>query len=259
MAATAETATTRSDLGGLRRPDRGRAAGRRQPEVDAVRHRDRRVRGRDGLRHRAGRHRGAARGGRPRPVRLPDHRGRRPTWRAPAPAGTPPVRLGRCRRRGSRPLADVVAGLQAAIEHFTPPGQRRRPAHPGVHAVPRRPGLPGPGADRGADGRARRPADLRPRRHRPGVRAAAAGLLVHVNPHNPLGRVFTVEEQLALADVVDGRRGPGVLRRDPRAAGVSRAPCTGPTRPCPPPPPGTRSPRRRRPRRGTCPASRRPS
>jgi cystathionine beta-lyase len=37
------------------------------------------------------------------------------------------------------------------------------------------------------------------------ARAFAAGgtLLVHVNPHNPLGRVFTVEEQLALADVVE--------------------------------------------------------
>jgi cystathionine beta-lyase len=32
---------------------------------------------------------------------------------------------------------------------------------------------------------------------------AGAGLLVHVNPHNPLGRVFTAEEQLALADVVE--------------------------------------------------------
>jgi cystathionine beta-lyase len=30
-----------------------------------------------------------------------------------------------------------------------------------------------------------------------------AGLVVHVNPHNPLGRVFSAEEQLALADVVD--------------------------------------------------------
>jgi cystathionine beta-lyase len=36
-------------------------------------------------------------------------------------------------------------------------------------------------------------------------RAFAAGgrLLVHVNPHNPLGRVFTAEEQLAVADVVE--------------------------------------------------------
>jgi cystathionine beta-lyase len=30
-----------------------------------------------------------------------------------------------------------------------------------------------------------------------------ARLLVHVNPHNPLGRVFSAEEQLALADVVE--------------------------------------------------------
>jgi cystathionine beta-lyase len=33
--------------------------------------------------------------------------------------------------------------------------------------------------------------------------ADGARLLVHVNPHNPLGRVFTAEEQLALADVVE--------------------------------------------------------
>jgi cystathionine beta-lyase len=38
-----------------------------------------------------------------------------------------------------------------------------------------------------------------------GIAAAlgrGAGLVVHVNPHNPLGRVFDVDEQLALADVV---------------------------------------------------------
>ena len=38
-----------------------------------------------------------------------------------------------------------------------------------------------------------------------GIAAAfdrGAGLFVHVNPHNPLGRVFDVEEQLALAEVV---------------------------------------------------------
>jgi cysteine-S-conjugate beta-lyase len=33
--------------------------------------------------------------------------------------------------------------------------------------------------------------------------AAGGRLLVHVNPHNPLGRVFPAEEQLALAEVVD--------------------------------------------------------
>ena len=34
-------------------------------------------------------------------------------------------------------------------------------------------------------------------------RRAPARLVVHVNPHNPLGRVFTAEEQLALAEVVE--------------------------------------------------------
>jgi cystathionine beta-lyase len=32
---------------------------------------------------------------------------------------------------------------------------------------------------------------------------AGARLFVHVNPHNPTGRVFTVDEQLALAEVVE--------------------------------------------------------
>ena len=54
---------------------------------------------------------------------------------------------------------------------------------------------------------------------------AGAGLVVHVNPHNPLGRVFTVEEQLALAGVVD-RHGAGSspTRSTPRSC--IRAPCT---------------------------------
>src|ERR687898_718473 len=39
--------------------------------------------------------------------------------------------------------------------------------------------------------------------HRTGRHRGGARLLVHVNPHNPLGRVFTAEEQLALADVVE--------------------------------------------------------
>ena len=56
--------------------------------------------------------------------------------RACAGLATPAATAGRCRRRGSAPLADVVAGLQAAIEHFTPPGTPGRPPHPGLHAVP---------------------------------------------------------------------------------------------------------------------------
>ena len=100
------------------------------------------------------------------------------------------------------PLADVVAGLQAAIERFTPPGSPvvlPTPAYMPFLAVP---GLMGrelvevPMVER--DGRASYDLDgiARALAHRP-------GLFVHVNPHNPLGRVFTAEEQLALADVVE--------------------------------------------------------
>jgi cystathionine beta-lyase len=100
------------------------------------------------------------------------------------------------------PLADVVAGLQAAIERFTPPGTPvvlPTPAYMPFLAVP------------GALGRelievpmivhdGRMTYDL------DGIARAFEGgarLVVHVNPHNPLGRVFTAEEQLALADVVE--------------------------------------------------------
>jgi cystathionine beta-lyase len=100
------------------------------------------------------------------------------------------------------PLADVVAGLQAAIEKFTPPGTAvvlPTPAYMPFLAVP------------GALGRelievpmivhdGRMTYDL------DGIARAFEGgarLVVHVNPHNPLGRVFTAEEQLALADVVE--------------------------------------------------------
>ena len=100
------------------------------------------------------------------------------------------------------PLPDVVAGLQVAIEHFTPPGSPvvlPTPAYMPFLAVP---GLMGrelievPMVDDGG----------RPTYDLGGIAEAlgrGAGLVVHVNPHNPLGRVFTAEEQLALADVVD--------------------------------------------------------
>jgi cystathionine beta-lyase len=100
------------------------------------------------------------------------------------------------------PLPDVVAGLQAAIEHFTPPGSPvvlPTPAYMPFRTVP---GLVGrqlievPMVE--LDGRMTYELDNIDRALR-----AGAGLVVHVNPHNPLGRVFTVEEQLALAEVVD--------------------------------------------------------
>jgi cystathionine beta-lyase len=100
------------------------------------------------------------------------------------------------------PLPDVIAGLQAAIEHFTPPGSPvvlPTPAYMPFRTVP---GLLGrdlievPMVER--DGRATYDLDGIDRALR-----AGAGLVVHVNPHNPLGRVFTAEEQLELAAVVD--------------------------------------------------------
>jgi cystathionine beta-lyase len=99
------------------------------------------------------------------------------------------------------PLADVVAGLQAAIERFTPPGSPvvlPTPAYMPFLTVPGALGrelIEVPMVER--DGRATYDLD--------GIAAAfdrGARLLVHVNPHNPLGRVFGVDEQLALAEVV---------------------------------------------------------
>jgi cysteine-S-conjugate beta-lyase len=99
------------------------------------------------------------------------------------------------------PLPDVIAGLQAAIERFTPPGTPvvlPTPAYMPFLAVPASLGrelIEVPMVER--DGRMSYDLD-----------AIAAGfdrgarLVVHVNPHNPLGRVFDVDEQLALADVV---------------------------------------------------------
>jgi cysteine-S-conjugate beta-lyase len=99
------------------------------------------------------------------------------------------------------PLADVLAGLQAAIEHFTPPGcpvVLPTPAYMPFLTVPRLLGrelVEVPMAER--DGRATYDLDALARVLTPGA------LLVHTNPHNPTGRVFTADEQLALAEVVE--------------------------------------------------------
>jgi cysteine-S-conjugate beta-lyase len=99
------------------------------------------------------------------------------------------------------PLADVVAGLSAAIEHFTPPGSPvvlPTPAYMPFLLLPATLGrelIEVPMVER--DGRWTYDLDGLARAFDAGGR-----LLVHVNPHNPLGRVFTEEEQLALADVV---------------------------------------------------------
>jgi cystathionine beta-lyase len=100
------------------------------------------------------------------------------------------------------PLGDVVAGLQAAIEHFTPPGSAvvlPTPAYMPFLIVP------------GLMGRELIQVPMvedsgRPTYDLDGIGRAldgGAALVVHVNPHNPLGRVFTAEEQLALAGVVE--------------------------------------------------------
>jgi cysteine-S-conjugate beta-lyase len=100
------------------------------------------------------------------------------------------------------PLADVVAGLQVAVERFTPPGSPvvlPTPAYMPFLAVPGALGrelIQVPMVER--DGRTTHDLDGIARAFDRGGR-----LLVHVNPHNPLGRVFTDEEQLALADVVE--------------------------------------------------------
>jgi cystathionine beta-lyase len=97
------------------------------------------------------------------------------------------------------PLPDVIAGLQAAIEHFTPPASPvvlPTPAYMPFRTVP---GLWGRELIEvpmvSDDGRLTYDLDGIDR-----ALAAGGGL---VNPHNPLGRVFTPEEQLALAEVVD--------------------------------------------------------
>ena len=100
------------------------------------------------------------------------------------------------------PLPDVLVGLQAAIEHFSPPGSPVVLPTPAYMPFLRLPGLLGrelievPMVER----------DGRPGYDLDGIARALDGgarLVVHVNPHNPLGRVFSEEEQLALAEVVE--------------------------------------------------------
>jgi cystathionine beta-lyase len=99
------------------------------------------------------------------------------------------------------PLADVVAGLQAAVEQFSPPGSPVVLPTPAYMPFLKVPGALGrelievPMVER--NGRMTYDLDGIARAFDAGAR-----LFVHVNPHNPLGRVFTAEEQLALADVV---------------------------------------------------------
>lgn len=105
-----------------------------------------------------------------------------------------------------RPLADVLAGLQAAIEHFS------RPRSPVILPVPAyMPFLTVPLAMH----REIRPVPMPVRDGRSEIdldaldAAFRAGghLLVLTNPHNPTGRVFSRDELLGIAEVVDRHGG----------------------------------------------------
>ena len=101
-----------------------------------------------------------------------------------------------------RPLADVLSGLSAVIELFTKPGSAivlPTPAYmpfltlPAMHGrevvqVPMLRDAAGWHLDLDGIDRAL---------------AAGGGLLVMCNPHNPIGKVYTREEMLAVADVVE--------------------------------------------------------
>ena len=174
-------------------------------------------------------------------------RGARPVRAARTAGRSPPT--GSARSRTSSPAC------RSAIEYFSRAGRRRDPADAGLHAVPHacRRAL-GREVMRGADGPRRRPVRLRPRRAstRPSTRAAACWS--SCNPHNPIGRVLdrrragsrsprsssahggrVFSDEIHAPLVYDGAR-PRARTRD---VGGGRV--------------GTRSPRRRRRRRGTCP------
>jgi cysteine-S-conjugate beta-lyase len=101
-----------------------------------------------------------------------------------------------------RPLPDVLKGLEAAIEHFSEPGSAvvlPTPAYMPFLWLPETldreiiqvPMLPD-GEDWALD--------------LDGIEQALAGrggLLVFCNPHNPIGKVYTRDEMLAVADIVD--------------------------------------------------------
>jgi cysteine-S-conjugate beta-lyase len=108
-----------------------------------------------------------------------------------------------------RPVADVVAGLQVAIEHFSRPGSPvilPVPAYMPFLTVPpalgreviRVPMVP----TASAGGRLGYDLDALDDAFR-----AGGHLLVLCNPHNPIGRVLERREMLAVAEVVDRHGG----------------------------------------------------
>ena len=105
-----------------------------------------------------------------------------------------------------RPIADVVSGLQVAIEQFSPPGTPviiPTPAYMPFLFVPQALGrevIEVPMAVQ--DGRHVYDLDALERAY-----DAGADLLVLCNPHNPVGRVLERAELEAVAGVVDRRGG----------------------------------------------------
>lgn len=105
-----------------------------------------------------------------------------------------------------RPLPDVLAGLTATIEHFSPTGSKIIIPTPAYMPFLKIPGLCGreliqvpltrstDGWELDYDGLERAFAD-------------GGGLLIMCNPHNPIGKVYTREEMLRVADIVDRNGG----------------------------------------------------
>ena len=105
------------------------------------------------------------------------------------------------------PLADVIGGLEAAIEHFSEPGSAvvlPTPAYMPFFEVPGTLGRDIVEVPMLLDRNGRHRLDL------DGIGRALAergNLLILCNPHNPTGRAFEPEELLALAAVVDAHGG----------------------------------------------------
>lgn len=110
------------------------------------------------------------------------------------------------------PIADVMRGLEIAIEHFSRPGSAVVLPTPAYMPFLEAPGLAGrevvqvPFVEHGGPA----PASDRPAFDLDALDAAfaaGAGLLVLVNPHNPTGRVFSREELVAVSEVVERHGG----------------------------------------------------
>ena len=105
-----------------------------------------------------------------------------------------------------RPLADVLAALFAAIEHFSPAGSKVIVPTPAYMPFFKIPGMCGRELievpmNQTADGWALDYEGLDQ------AFADGGGLLIMCNPHNPIGKVYTREEMLKVAEIVDRHNG----------------------------------------------------